>query len=344
MAEGMDYKKAGVNIDAGEEAVKRIKGMARSTFRPEVLQDLGGFGGMFAPDLKNIKDPVLVSGCDGVGTKLKVAFAAEKHDTIGIDCVAMCVNDILVQGAEPLFFLDYLATGQLLPGQVEEIISGIAEGCREAGCALLGGEMAEMPGFYAPGEYDLAGFAVGIVSREKIIDGTKIAAGDLVIGLASSGLHSNGYSLARKVLLEEAALILTDFQAAFSTSLADELLKPTVIYVKPVMAALGKFNIKGMAHITGGGLPGNLPRILPPGVGVELQRGSWPVPPVFDLIAEFGAIAEEEMYKVFNMGVGYTLVISEDEAGDLLRHFDSEGIKAYLIGKVTGGHGDVLIK
>lgn len=344
MSEEMDYRKAGVDIEAGEAAVERIKGLARSTFRPEVMKDLGGFGGLFALDLKEVKEPVLVSGCDGVGTKLKVAFAVERHDTVGIDCVAMCVNDILAQGAEPLFFLDYLAVGKLVPEQVEEIVTGVAEGCRQAGCALLGGETAEMPGFYDPGEYDLAGFAVGIVSRSGIIDGSAISDGDVVIGLASNGLHSNGYSLARKVLLEEASLLLTDFQPGLGATLAEEMLKPTCIYVKPVLKALERFSVRGMAHITGGGLPGNLLRIMPPGLQFEIYPDTWLEPPVFDLISELGAVRRKEMFKTFNMGIGYCLVVPKDESDSLIAHFSDHQITAYKIGIVKPGPSQVFIK
>lgn len=344
MREGIDYRRAGVDIEAGEKAVERIKGLARSTFRPEVLQDLGGFGGLFAPDLKGLSDPVLVAGCDGVGTKLKLAFAAGRHDTVGIDCVAMCVNDILVQGAEPLFFLDYLAVGKLLPAQVEEIVSGVAEGCRQAGCALLGGEMAEMPGFYPAGEYDLAGFAVGLVNRSALIDGSSIGPGDAVIGLASSGLHSNGYSLARKVLLEEANLLLTDIQPALGLTLAEEMLKPTLIYVKTVLKALKKFPIRGMAHITGGGLPGNLPRILPEGLQAEIETTAWPVPEIFKLISELGPVQRGEMFRTFNMGIGYCLIVPAEESAGLIDHFNSSAIAAYQIGRITSGQRQLVIK
>lgn len=339
----MNYRKAGVDIEAGDEAVERIKGLARSTFRPEVLQDLGGFGGLFAPDLKGISDPVLVAGSDGVGTKLRIAFAANRHETIGIDCVAMCVNDLLVQGAEPLFFLDYLAVGKLEPAQVEEIIKGVAEGCRQAGCALLGGETAEMPGFYPPGEYDLAGFAVGLVDRAKIVDGSAIREGDLIIGLASSGLHSNGYSLARRVLLEEANLKLTDFLTAIDLPLADELLKPTTIYVKTVLKLLRQVRVNGMAHITGGGLVGNIPRILPKNLSVKINRESWPLPPIFKLIADLGAVSRDEMYRVFNMGIGYVLVIPKEELDQAVSHFAGCGQQAFLIGKVISGDNRVVI-
>ncbi|MGM0652155.1 MAG: phosphoribosylformylglycinamidine cyclo-ligase [Bacillota bacterium] len=340
----MDYKKAGVDIDAADAAVERIKGLAKSTFRPEVLHGPGGFGGMFAPGLQKMKEPVLVSSTDGVGTKLKIAFAVERHDTIGIDCVAMCVNDILVQGAEPLFFLDYLAVGKLKPEQVEEIVTGVAEGCRDGGCALLGGETAEMPGFYPDGEYDLAGFAVGTVDREKIIDGSKIKKGDVVIGLASNGLHSNGFSLVRKALLEEAGLLLTDFQPGLGMTLAEELLRPTSIYVKPVLKALKKYSIRGMAHITGGGLPGNLPRVLPSGLQAEIDPNAWMEPPVFDLISELGEVRRSEMFRTFNMGIGYCLFVSPQQSDGLLEHFSDQHLTAYKIGRVESGNSGVVIK
>ncbi len=343
MGDGLDYRTAGVNIDAGEEAVERIKGLARSTFRPEVLQGLGGFGGLFAPKFSSMKEPVLVAGCDGVGTKLKIAFAVGKHDTVGIDCVAMCVNDILVQGAEPLFFLDYLAVGKLEPAQVESVLAGVAEGCRQAGCALLGGEMAEMPGFYPPGEYDIAGFAVGMVDKKSIIDGAAVRIDDAVIGLASTGIHSNGLSLARKVLLEEAGLVMTEFQSAFGVTVAEELLKPTKIYVKPVLGALKKFNIKGMAHITGGGMPGNLPRILPDGLAVEIDSSTWSVPSIFKVIQELGPVNIDEMFRVFNMGIGYVMIISEAESEDLITYLNNSGTKASRIGTVRKGKNEVNI-
>ncbi|MBW6464569.1 MAG: phosphoribosylformylglycinamidine cyclo-ligase, partial [Firmicutes bacterium] len=265
------------------------------------------------------------------------------HNTVGIDCVAMCVNDILVQGAEPLFFLDYLAVGKLEPAQVESVVAGVAEGCRQAGCALLGGEMAEMPGFYPPGEYDLAGFAVGMVDKKAIIDGSSIEAGDALIGLASTGIHSNGLSLARRVLLEEAGLALTEFQVAFSATVAEELLKPTKIYVKPVLGALKKFKIKGMAHITGGGLPGNLPRILPAGTGVDLDVSTWTIPPVFTVIEELGPVSREEMFRVFNMGIGYVMVTAETEAENLSGYLKENGIEACRIGTVRKGNKEVNI-
>jgi phosphoribosylformylglycinamidine cyclo-ligase len=335
--EYIDYRRAGVDIGAGEAAVERIKGLARSTYRKGVLQDLGGFGGLFALDLKKYRRPVLVAGCDGVGTKLKVAFAAGRHNTVGIDCVAMCVNDLLVQGAEPLFFLDYLAVGKLFPEQVEEIVAGVARGCRMAGCALLGGEMAEMPGFYPQGEYDLAGFAVGIVEEEELIDGSAIAPGDVLIGLASTGLHSNGYSLARKVLLEKAGLSLEETPEGLGGPLGEELLKPTCIYVPYILPLLKKYKIKGMAHITGGGLPGNIPRILPPGTRAVLHRGSWPVNPIFKLIQELGPVSRDEMYRTFNMGLGYVLVAAKELSGPIIEDLRKAGISAWITGHIEAG-------
>ncbi len=336
MSEQIDYRQAGVDIAAGEAAVERIKGLARSTFRTEVLRDLGGFSGLFAFETGTCRRPVLVSGCDGVGTKLKVAFASGNHVTIGEDCVAMCVNDILVQGAEPLFFLDYLAVGKLDPGQVEQVVTGLARGCRLAGCALLGGETAEMPGFYPPGEYDLAGFAVGLVEQDRIIDGTGIVSADAVIGLASSGLHSNGYSLARKVLLEQAELSLDDRPAELcGVSLGEEMLRPTRIYVPEILPLLQRFRIKGMAHITGGGLPGNLPRILPAGLQAVIEGASWNIPPIFGLIEKLGPVSREEMYRTFNMGIGYILVVPSEEADSVTRVLEEKGLSAYRIGTVA---------
>ncbi len=341
MSGELDYQQAGVDIEAGEVAVERIKSLARSTYRPEVLQELGGFGGLFALELKDRRAPVLVAGSDGVGTKLKVAFAAGKHDSVGEDCVAMCVNDILTHGAEPLFFLDYLAVGRLVPEQVEQVVAGVARGCRLAGCALLGGETAEMPGFYPPGEYDLAGFAVGVVERERMIDGSGIAAGDALVGLASTGLHSNGYSLARKVLLEHAGLPLNDIPPGLAVPLAEELLRPTRIYVPAVLPLLERFTIKGMAHITGGGLPGNLPRILPTGLQAELREGSWELPPVFKLIESAGPVRREEMYRTFNMGVGFVLAVPPEQAAEVIDALSRTGTTAWHIGSVTTGGNKV---
>lgn len=331
---GINYKDAGVDIDAGNEAVSRIKKDVESTFGTGVLTGLGGFGGMFAPDLKGYEEPVLVSGTDGVGTKLKLAFMMDRHDTIGIDLVAMCVNDILAQGAQPLFFLDYLATGKINPGKVEKIVSGIATGCKRAGCSLIGGETAELPDFYKKGEYDLAGFTVGIVDKENIVSGNNIKTGDKIIGLASNGIHSNGYSLVRKIFFEIAGYELEDNPAKLDCSLGEELLKPTRIYVKPVLQLIDKFNIKGIAHITGGGLYENIPRILPEGLTAKIDRNSWPVPEIFKLIQETGNVKEKEMYRTFNMGIGMIIVVDEEEVNNILAIIGELGEKPYIIGEI----------
>jgi phosphoribosylformylglycinamidine cyclo-ligase len=338
--ESFDYKKAGVNIDAGEEVVQRIKAMVRTTFRPEVLTDIGGFAGFFRPNLHAFKEPVFAAATDGVGTKLKIAFMLEKHDTVGIDAVAMCVNDLIVQGAEPLFFLDYLAVGKLDVDRATEIIGGVAEGCRRAGCALLGGETAEMPGFYPPGEYDLAGFAVGIAEKEKIITGAHIAPGDILIGVASSGLHSNGFSLVRKVLLEHAGLSLDQFLPELGCTLGEELLKPTIIYVPLILPLLRRYELKGIAHITGGGLELNLPRILPAGVKALLRKKSWEIPPVFSLIQKYGHVEEREMFRTFNMGIGMVLVTAPEISALVLEQIRSKGEKAWEIGLIAEKKGD----
>lgn len=339
MAVADTYKKAGVDIDAGNEAVRLMGGAVRSTFRPEVLSDIGGFGGLFALDLHKYKEPVLVSGADGVGTKLKVAFMADKHDTVGQDAVAMCVNDILVQGAEPLFFLDYLAVGRLEPEKVAEIVGGVAAGCRLAGCALLGGETAEMPGFYRDGEYDLAGFAVGVVDRQKIINGSRSQVGDLVIGLPSTGLHSNGFSLARKIFFEGAGWSLDRYIPELGKTLGEELLTPTKIYVRPVLNLLAKTAVRGMAHITGGGLLENVPRCLPPGLGVSLERQAWTIPPVFALLQRLGDVSEDEMFRTFNMGIGFVLVIAKDALEIVMTLLREAGEAPLLLGEVVPKEG-----
>lgn len=340
-ATGMTYRDAGVDIDAGNQAVARIKKHVQRTLRKEVLTDLGGFGGLFALDVTKYREPVLVSGTDGVGTKLKVAMLTGKHDTIGIDAVAMCVNDILVQGAEPLFFLDYLAVGRLVPEQVSSVVEGIAEGCVQAGCALIGGETAEMPGFYDEDEYDVAGFAVGVVDRQKIIDGSKIQPGNVLLGLPSSGLHSNGYSLARKVLLEVGQLKLEEQVAELEKTLGQELLTPTRIYVKAVLPLLESGLVLGMAHITGGGLLENIPRVLPLGTGVQINLGSWPVLPVFNLIQRLGNIAQGEMYRTFNMGIGMVLVVPVAHQQQVIDQLAAMGEPVFTIGQVIAGEGQV---
>ena len=337
----MDYKKAGVDIDAGNEFVRRIRTLVRSTFRPEVLTDIGGFGGLFRFDPKKYKDPVLVSGTDGVGTKLKIASLLGRHDTVGVDLVAMCVNDVAVCGAEPLFFLDYLAVGKLAVRQAETIIAGIVEGCRQAGCALIGGETAEMPGFYPDGEYDLAGFAVGVVERERLIDGSRVRPGDVVIGLASTGPHSNGYSLARRVLLEQAKMTLKEQVPGQGETLGEILLRPTRIYVRTIRALVEAGEIHAIAHITGGGLTENLPRVLPEGCRAVITRKTWPPPPIFGLIQSRGHVGDDEMFRVFNMGVGLALVVPPDRADTALRLAEAQGDKTFRIGMIEKGERGV---
>ncbi|MGI5900876.1 MAG: phosphoribosylformylglycinamidine cyclo-ligase [Desulfitobacteriia bacterium] len=333
---GSTYKDAGVDIEAGNEAVERIKPFVARTLRPEVLSGLGGFGGLFAIDTKKYPEPVLVSGTDGVGTKLKLAFALNKHDTIGQDAVAMCVNDVLVQGAEPLFFLDYLAVGKLIPEKVASIVEGVAEGCRQAGCALIGGETAEMPGFYQEGEYDIAGFCVGIVNKDRILDGSKIKEGDLVLGLKSSGLHSNGFSLVRKVFRDYS---LSKVWPELGQPLGEVLLTPTKIYVKQVLPLLETFKVSGLVHITGGGLTENIPRLLPQGLGVEIKLSSWEVPPIFNLVQKIGQIELGEMFRTFNMGIGFVIIIDPEEEKGITRFLKAKGEEAIRIGSVISGQG-----
>jgi phosphoribosylformylglycinamidine cyclo-ligase len=332
------YKKAGVDIAAGNEAVERMKKHVKTTMRPEVMGGLGGFGGLFGLNKDKYEEPVLVSGTDGVGTKLNLAFAMDKHDTIGIDAVAMCVNDIIVQGAEPLFFLDYLACDKVIPAKIEAIVKGIADGCVQAGCALIGGETAEMPGMYSEGEYDIAGFTVGIVDKKKMIDGSAISPGDAVIGLASSGVHSNGFSLVRRMLLEEKGYHLQDsLEQLGGAKLGDVLLEPTKIYVKSVLAMLEKVELKGLAHITGGGFIENIPRMLPAHVNVEIAYGSWPILPIFDLLQESGNVTNNDMFRTFNMGIGMVIIVPAEKADEALKIAESLGEKAYKLGKVTSG-------
>lgn len=327
------YQQAGVNIAAGSELVSRIKKLISATSTKGVLSDIGGFGGLFKPDMSQFNEPVLVAATDGVGTKLKLAFAFGRHDTVGIDLVAMNVNDILVQGAKPLFFLDYFATGKLDVGQAEQVVTGIAAGCKQAGCALLGGETAEMPDFYAPGEYDLAGFCVGIVEDTKIIDGSSCCVGDLMIGLASSGFHSNGYSLVRKVLAES-GLQAVDTFPGIQHSVADVLLFPTKIYVKPVLNLLRDLPIKGMAHITGGGFYDNIPRIIPRSLVAQVQFGSWPVPQEFLWLKQSARLSWEEMHQIFNVGIGFILIVAEEHAGEIISRLNAQGQESWLIGNL----------
>lgn len=343
-SDSLTYRQAGVDISEGNRMVELIKPLVAKTHRPEVLGGLGGFGALFQLDMQKYKSPVLVSGTDGVGTKLTVAQLLDKHDTIGIDAVAMCVNDILVSGAEPLFFLDYLAVGKLKSEQSAAVVAGVAEGCAQAGCALIGGETAEMPGVYAPGEYDIAGFAVGAVEKDEIIDGKTITPGDVLIGLASVGLHSNGFSLARRVFFDKLKWKPDQFVPELGCTLGEELLKPTRIYVKLVRDLLERFPIKGMAHITGGGLLENPPRILPEGTHLQIDYGSWKIPPVFALIASHGPVEAMEMLRTFNMGVGFVLITEQQEAERILQWLRERGEPAGIIGKVVQGSPGVTIR
>ncbi len=336
----IDYKSAGVDVEAGYESVKLMRNDVKRTFRPEVLTDIGGFGGLFALNKEKYEEPVLVSGTDGVGTKLKVAFLMDKHDTVGIDAVAMCVNDIVCGGAEPLFFLDYIALGKNRPEKVAQIVKGVADGCLMSGCSLVGGETAEMPGFYPENEYDIAGFAVGIVDRKKIIDGKSIKEGDALIGLPSSGMHSNGFSLVRKLLNLTEDKLSKHIQQ-LGTTLGEELIKPTRIYVKTILQLKEKFPIKGISHITGGGFIENIPRIVPEGLRVKIHRGTWPVPPIFSLLQTTGSITDESIYNTFNMGIGMVLAVDHSLVVDVLKELESMGEKAYVIGEIVKGEAGV---
>ena len=337
------YKDAGVDISLANQIVEKIKPLISKTSIPGVLGGIGGFGGLFSLAEHKYKEPVLVSGTDGVGTKLKLAFALDKHDTVGIDLVAMSVNDIITCGAKPLFFLDYISIGKLSEKVVVELIKGISEGCKMADCALLGGETAEMPGFYPEGEYDLAGFAVGIVEKSKIIDGQEIKEGDSIIGIASNGLHSNGFSLVRKVLFEINKYKIDDKISSFGESLGEELLRPTRIYVSPVLHLLEKYKILGIAHITGGGIVENLPRILPEEVSIQIDQKSWPKPSIFTFIQKEGEISDEEMYRTFNMGIGMALIVSQNDASKVMNELRMAGYDSYLIGKVIKGNKQIVI-
>lgn len=341
----LTYRDAGVDIDAGNDSVRLIKDSVRATYRPEVLGDLGGFGGLFALNAAKYKEPVLVSGTDGVGTKLKLAFLLDKHDTIGQDAVAMCVNDILVQGAEPLFFLDYLAVGKLVPSQVADIVNGVAAACKESGCALIGGETAEMNGFYPPGEYDIAGFAVGVVEKSKLLTSERVKAGDVLLGLPSSGLHSNGFSLVRKIVFD-----VKRFQADETIvelggkTIGEELLTPTRLYPRLCLPLLREFDLHGMVHITGGGFYDNIPRALPDGMGAEIDAGAWTMPPIFRLLQAWGGVAWPEMYRTFNMGIGMVLIAAAEEAAKIRRALEKVGEVVYSIGRVCPGTHEVIIK
>ena len=342
--DGLTYRQAGVDIDAANKSVEMIKKWVDRTRRPEVLDGIGSFGGLFALNAQKYKEPVLVSGTDGVGTKLKIAQLGGVYETVGIDLVAMCVNDILTHGAEPLFFLDYLALGKLQPVMVEDLVKGVSAGCLQAGCALVGGETAEMPGFYDEDEFDMAGFTVGVVERSRLIDGSAIREDDVLVGLKSSGLHSNGYSLVRKVLLEEAGMKLDDEVEELGQTLGEALLTPTRIYVQPILALLNEIEIRGMAHITGGGIAENLQRILPAGLGAEIDLASLETPDIFALIARLGHVSREEMLRTFNMGIGFILVIAADKVNELLIHLRMEGETPVVIGKINSGEAKVIIR
>ena len=339
--EKMTYAGAGVDIDAATEAKRRIRAIARGTFTPGVLTDIGSFGALFRLAPGQWRDPLLVSSCDGVGTKLKLAFMTGIHNTVGYDLVSHCVSDIMVQGARPLFFLDYIACGGLKPEVVEQLISGLARGCAETGCALVGGETAEMPDFYAPGEYDLAGFIVGVVDREKVIDGSKIRPGDRLIGLASVGLHTNGYSLARRLFFDRLRLAPGDRVPELGGTVAEALLAPHRSYFRLVEPLLDGGLLKGLAHITGGGITDNLPRILPEGTGAVVRRRSWPVLPVFEFMRREGRIDEAEMYRTFNMGIGMILVIAPEALPEIRKRFDAMAEPVYEIGGIVAGDGSV---
>ncbi len=336
------YKDAGVDVTAGYKAVDLMKSHVKKTMRPEVLTEIGGFGGLFSLAGMKIENPVLVSGTDGVGTKLKIAFLMDKHDTVGIDCVAMCANDVVCSGAQPLFFLDYIALGKLVPEKVEQIVKGVSEGCIQAGCALIGGETAEMPGFYPIDEYDLAGFVVGIVDKDKIINGKSIKPGDALIGLASSGIHSNGYSLVRKIFNINAEN-LGRFNEKLGKSIGEELLTPTRIYVKSILSLMQKFEINGIAHVTGGGFIENLPRMIPDGLKLVIRKGSWLIHPVFDLMQELGHVPEQDMYNTFNMGIGMVLAVPHEIASQVVAEAEKLGEKAYIIGEVVKGEEKIEI-
>lgn len=335
MKESLTYKDSGVDIYEGEKAVRLMKEHVAKTFNQNVLTGLGGFGGLFKLDLSGINDPVLVSGTDGVGTKLKIAFLTDKHDTVGQDCVAMCVNDILCQGAKPLFFLDYIATGKLNAEKIADIVKGIADGCMQAGCALIGGETAEMPDFYAEGEYDMAGFAVGIVDKNKIIDGSRIQEGNILIGIPSSGIHSNGYSLVRKLFFEKMGLSVKDYIEELNATLGDILITPTRIYADICNSVLPVCDVRGIVHVTGGGFYENIPRIIPDGLGAEINLGSWEVSDIFKYIQKQGNVETDEMFSTFNMGIGLIMAVAENEADKIVNNFKDTRV----IGKVVKGKG-----
>ncbi len=337
------YKDAGVDKEAGYKQVSLIKDFIKKTHTPEVLSDLGGFSGLFQLDTSKYKEPVLVSGTDGVGTKLKIAFMMDKHDSIGEDCVAMCANDILCQGAKPLFFLDYIATGKLVPEKMAQVVEGVANGCIKAGTALIGGETAEMPDFYKDDQYDMAGFCVGVVDKSKIINGSNISEGDHIIGLPSSGIHSNGYSLVRKIVFEKMGLHVDTYIEELETTIGEELLKPTRIYSNPLTDLIDKFNIKGISHITGGGFYENIPRVMPEGYTANIDIKLIEKPLIFDLLQEWGNISTKEMYSTFNMGVGMVLLVSKEELNQIESFLKEREEKYYLLGQVTKGDEGVIL-
>ncbi len=336
------YENAGVNLEAGYEVVRRIKKHVASTSRLGVMGNIGAFGGMFDLSALNIKEPVLVSGTDGVGTKLKLAFEMDKHDTIGIDAVAMCVNDVLAQGAEPLEFLDYVAVGRNEPHKIEAIVAGVAEGCRQAGCALVGGETAEMPGMYSDGEYDIAGFTVGVVEKSRLIDGSKVKAGDVLVGVASSGVHSNGFSLVRKIVSDNGLKLKESYPELSNKLLGEVLLTPTKIYVKQVLKVIAECDVHGISHITGGGFDENIPRILHEGQGIEIEEGSWEILPVFRFLEKYGNVPHREMFNIFNMGIGMVIALDEKDAARAIAILEEQGEKASVIGRVTDTEGVVI--
>lgn len=339
----ISYKDAGVDKEAGYRQVELIKNIVKRTHTKDVLTNIGGFAGLFKLDTNSYKEPVLVSGTDGVGTKVKIAFMMDKHNTIGEDCVAMCVNDILCQGAKPLFFLDYIATGKLIPEKMADIVEGIANGCIKGECALIGGETAEMPSLYKAHEYDLAGFCVGIVDKERIIDGSNITKGDIIIGLPSSGVHSNGYSLVRKVVFEKNNMTIDEFIPELGTTIGEELLKPTRIYTKTVRALVENFNVKGMAHITGGGFYENIPRIIPEGLTACIHTDRIDTPEIFKLMQKWGNIHIEEMYSTFNMGIGMVVIVSKEEAEEILNLLEEQGEEGVLLGEIEKGQEKIVL-
>lgn len=337
------YENAGVNLEAGYEVVRRIKAHVASTSRTGSMGSIGSFGGMFDLSALGVREPVLVSGTDGVGTKLKVAFAMDKHDTVGIDAVAMCVNDVLAQGAEPLIFLDYVAIGHNVPEKVEAIVAGVAEGCRQAGCALVGGETAEMPGMYEGGEYDIAGYTTGVVEKSLLIDGSKVKSGDVLVGIASSGVHSNGFSLVRKIVSDRGLSYFDEIEELGGRRLGDVLLTPTRIYVKQVLDVIRNCDVHGICHVTGGGFDENLPRVLRSGQGIEVKEGSWEILPIFRLLEKWGAVPHREMFNVFNMGIGMVVVLDTSQADNAMEILRSHGEKVSVIGKVTDTEGVKIV-